>query len=323
MKVIQLLLYLLVIIQSNHGQNAVLQNQYLFNPLLINPAYAGGQKEGEVQVMYKKYLSGFDNAPISKLFSIHTPIPKKRIGLGLNVFSDSNGGSGFKGAEASFAYHINYDTVDLKDSKYHLSFGISSTINQVSIDRANLFGVEVTDPILSNRKLSSASGNANIGLLLFNRGFSIGLSIYNIIPIPNKLYTSILEPKTSPLVFIQSGYQLPVGEQFTITPSLMFHTQQNANYTLDVNLGFAYHINNKDFVQLITSYKSFSENLSKGSQAIAMNIQMVFSSFFVGFHFEIPTSIVSNYTSGGHAIQFGYKFQEGKPKLLQSQLEEF
>jgi type IX secretion system PorP/SprF family membrane protein len=213
--------------------------------------------------------------------------------------------------------------VDLKDSKYHLSFGISSTINQRSIDRANLFGVEVADPILSNRKLSSASGNANIGLLLFNRGFSIGLSIYNIIPIPNKLYTSILEPETSPLVFIQSGYQLPVGEQFTITPSLMFHTQQNANYNLDVNLGFAYHINNKDFVQLITSYKSFSENLSKGSQAIAMNIQMVFSSFFVGFHFEIPTSIVSNYTSGGHAIQFGYKFQEGKPKLLQSQLEEF
>lgn len=71
MKVIQLLLYLLVLIQSTNGQNAVFQNQYLFNPLLINPAYAGGQKEGEVQVMYKKYLSGFDNAPISKIGRAH------------------------------------------------------------------------------------------------------------------------------------------------------------------------------------------------------------------------------------------------------------
>ena len=305
------------------GQNTVFQNLYLLNPLVINPANAGSQKTGEAQVMYKKFLSGIDNAPTSQLFSINTPIPKKRIGVGLNLYNDLNGGTSFKGIEGIFAYHINYDTMPLNESKFHLSFGISTTLDQYSIDKFKLLSVESNDPIITNRKLASFYNNANVGLLLFNRGFSFGLSMYNIIPIPNKIYPSSLEPNVTPVIYIQSSYLIPLNNQFSIIPGIMFNTQKNANYHVDTNIGLSYKINQTDYVQLISTYKSFSENLSKGSQAVAFNFLINFSSFFVGFHFEIPTSIVSNYSSGGHAFHFGYKFKSAKPKLLQSQLEEF
>ena len=81
------LLAVLLVISSitANGQNYIFQNQHFFKPYLTNPAMAGAQNNGNIALIYKKQLLGFDNSPNSQVISMDYPFSKSRIGLGLNV----------------------------------------------------------------------------------------------------------------------------------------------------------------------------------------------------------------------------------------------
>ena len=59
-------------------------SQYQFNQMVINPAYAGSRDALSAVVNVRQQWSGFDGAPRTQAFSLHGPLKKKRIGLGLS-----------------------------------------------------------------------------------------------------------------------------------------------------------------------------------------------------------------------------------------------
>jgi type IX secretion system PorP/SprF family membrane protein len=63
----------------------------MFNGLLINPAYAGSRDALAINLTYRKQWVGFDGAPTTSLMSVHSPIKKRRIGMGLQLWSDRIG----------------------------------------------------------------------------------------------------------------------------------------------------------------------------------------------------------------------------------------
>jgi type IX secretion system PorP/SprF family membrane protein len=48
-------------------------NQYFFNPLGVNPAYAGSRGTLSAIAIHRSQWVGFDGAPSSESFAIHSP----------------------------------------------------------------------------------------------------------------------------------------------------------------------------------------------------------------------------------------------------------
>ena len=68
---------------SAWSQNDPVYSQYMFNPLIVNPAYAGVHDMASVYAVYRKQWTGFgEGSPETFTVSGQTTIPKNNIGLG-------------------------------------------------------------------------------------------------------------------------------------------------------------------------------------------------------------------------------------------------
>ena len=77
------LLFLLV--NSIFAQQEAQYSQYMYNTISVNPAYAGSRNVLSVLALHRSQWVGFEGAPTTQFVSIHAPIARKRIGVG--VFS--------------------------------------------------------------------------------------------------------------------------------------------------------------------------------------------------------------------------------------------
>src|ERR1700753_3851287 len=67
-------------------------SQYMFNPLYLNPAYAGSRGIMNGALEFRKQWVGWgDGAPTTEVLSINTPTKKGKVGLGLEVINDAIG----------------------------------------------------------------------------------------------------------------------------------------------------------------------------------------------------------------------------------------
>ena len=80
-----------VLCLSSMAQHSPITSQYLFNGLLINPAYAGSRDALATTLSYRHQWAGFEGAPKTTIATIHAPINKKKIALGMTVFDDQIG----------------------------------------------------------------------------------------------------------------------------------------------------------------------------------------------------------------------------------------
>ena len=102
-------------IQGFAQQNSVL-NQYIFNPMTINPAYAGTKQWTHVNLSYSALWVGFDGAPSTQMLSIEGA-PTKSMGLGLQLINDKIGAQNQQGLFGSYSYILKLN------EKVNLSMG--------------------------------------------------------------------------------------------------------------------------------------------------------------------------------------------------------
>src|SRR6478735_8298413 len=82
---------LFLIISTGMAQQNVQFTQYMFNGLVINPAYAGADEALSLTFIHRSQWTGMDNAPTTQTLAAHTLIKKKQLGAGLTVVNDRVG----------------------------------------------------------------------------------------------------------------------------------------------------------------------------------------------------------------------------------------
>ena len=66
-----------------HAQQDALFSQYMFNPFVVNPAYAGSRSSISTVIMAREQWVGFEGSPGIGTFSVHAPIIGK-MAVGFN-----------------------------------------------------------------------------------------------------------------------------------------------------------------------------------------------------------------------------------------------
>ncbi len=127
----RLLVIALVSLATNsiYAQETSLFTQYAQNKYFYNPAYAGYHGYSVAHLVYRKQWSGFDGAPETMLFSFQSPL-KKTMGVGGRIFRDNTGVVSRTGAQASYAYGVNFDD----NHQLHFGLSVGAMVNSIRWD---------------------------------------------------------------------------------------------------------------------------------------------------------------------------------------------
>ena len=287
---------------NTYGQNFLFQDQNNFRPYLTNPAMAGSDKTGSIAILYRKQLLGFQNSPNSQAISFDLPFAKRNIGFGFNGFKDNNGFFSFTGVESTFAYHL---VTQMKNGKpiTGLSFGLSATFNQYHFDSNDWKALETDDLTISDlNKLSESYPNANIGFNFHSHGFYFGASAYNLISRYSDIFINEDDLQNSFQLFLSSGFDVNIQDKFILRPKLLYRTQGNADYQLDVSADFELLATEKSSFKVTPFFRTFGYAILNGRQSFGSSIQVSRKPIKVGYQIDVPFSKINNQIFGNHVF---------------------
>jgi len=291
---VTLFLWVLAILPlSVVAQHNIVYSQYLFNGLLINPAYAGSHVQLSATLTYRNQWVNFDGAPVTGTFGAHSSLLKGKIGVGLLATVDRIGSYSNTGLFGSYAYMIK-DPV----RKGVFSMGISAGFNNFNADFSKLNLRNGQDQIFSGF-MSELKPNFGGGVFYYNEKLFGGFSVPTILT-HSELFNGPLEQLRTPrFYYLYGGVKLPLDprtKKVILTPSLLARVQDGTPLSVDYNLSIAF----EEIISLGTSYRS-------GDGAISYINFKLSEKFYVGYSYDWTVSDIRKYSQGTHELMINYR----------------
>jgi len=296
-----LIAFLMLVSFGTSAQQDAMYTQYMFNTLAINPAYAGSRNVTSATVLFRNQWTGIQGAPKTGTLTVDAPILDKRLGIGLQLFSDKLGVTQTTGAVVSGAYRIRLN-------EGTLAFGLQGNVNQF---RANYNDVNL------NTDVYDPAFAFNVNKVLFNFGtgvyynsdrFFLGLSVQDLVK--NRLtdYTTnnVDFRQTQVMhVFLSSGYVFDLNDDFKFKPSFLIKGVKGAPIEGDINATLWI----KDVIGIGAQYRTSADI------AGLVEIQAT-PQFRIGYSYDYSTTALRFSNSGSHEIMLRYEFGFSSGKIL-------
>jgi type IX secretion system PorP/SprF family membrane protein len=297
------LLLLIIAFSFSFAQQNPMYTQYMFNGLIINPAYAGSREVINLTALYRNQWYNIDGAPKTSTFSADAPIAKEKIGVGLGIMQDRIGVSRNLDISGYFAYRIKFD------KGRTLAMGLSATLTQYSSDLATLelspFG-NSSDKSFANN-INIMMPNFGVGTYYSTSKYFIGLSIPTLLT--NRLGNSIDQPSNTFArqfhhIFFTAGYIFEASPDIKIKPSILYKFVSGAPMSLDINTNVWFY----DLVSLGVSWRTFDAFSFIGMLQATPQIR-------IGYAYDRSFAFGYNRT-GSHEFMLNYMFKYGKSNTL-------
>lgn len=268
-------------------------NQYFFNPLGVNPAYAGSRGTMSAVAIHRSQWVGFEGAPSSESFAIHSPTRSKKMGLGIQVLNDRIGPKNTTSISGIYAYKIrmgagnlsfglraslynyafNWDEIEYKDGTNFGSiergketyFTPSFDFGLYYSDQRNYVGLELTH--LNEGRLGIQADNVNLQFASRQRAQAI----------------------------FTAGRAFVFSRSITFKPSILAKVAGNQPAFIDLNASFLL----KEKLWLGASYR-------RGYGAAAIVEYNVTKALRVGYSLDFAFTSLNRQNAGSHEIFIGY-----------------
>jgi type IX secretion system PorP/SprF family membrane protein len=305
---------LLYIILTNSliagAQQLPLYSQYMFNPLVYNPSFAGNEGTSIINLTAREQWVGIPGAPkyhsasfhgrLKKHFNLVQNVMKKagmnvssgNVGLGGNIYNDRFGLTLRTGAQFAYAYHIYI-------KKTQLSFGLALNLFQMRLDRNSAITVDEIEPVLlSDNARSIFVPDANVGISLKNRKYFLGLSVVSLMQSLAKMGNdNLFSYQLMRHYYLTGGLNFYSGN-YTIRPSLLLKTTEKFDFKIDMQTDVSCLVYYKERFWGGMTYRT-------NGDIIAM-MGLSFQSFLVGYAFDCPTSRIVRNSYGTHELSVSY-----------------
>ena len=233
MKRLLFILFVLFAFQGLNAQQEAHFTQFMYNKMLINPAYAGARGVPSVTAIYRSQWIGFEGAPQSALASFNGPFLSPRVGVGVTVQHVKIGLQ--RDFSGSLAY--SYDVVAEEDVS--LRIGLSGTLRSLGVAYNEAQPLDGGDPSVSNQRETDIYGNVGAGIYttIMNRyyfGISVPHLYSNVIGFANPNATILA--KEYQHFYGMAGAIIPISEDINLMPAVLLKYVQNAPFDADINL---------------------------------------------------------------------------------------
>lgn len=274
-------------------------SQYLQNPLVINPAYAGSRGALCGFLWYRSQWMGIEGAPSMQSLSLHTPLKNDKIGLGMTAQFMQYGFTRQTSVYAMYSYNI-------RTMGGRLAFGIrggADVTNTLFPSDRFLNDQGNSDPVFAQGDYRYVLPNTGAGVYFYNDKYFAGISVPNFLS-----YTRTGSGAVQAVhsfrnydFLISAGALYPVSAQVKFKPSFMADLAPGAGkkiQRLDLNANLIF----SNLLWLGTSWRT-SEQIVAGIAQIQLNQQIM-----LGLSYDYPVGRMNSFSKGSTEIILRYDF---------------
>ena len=299
MKKLFIVIFLIAGAGAYAQQNAMF-SQYMFNKLVINPAYAGSREVLTFDLLNRYQWVGIEGAPRTLTFSGHAPLKNANMGLGFYAYSDVLGPSSDQGFMGTYAYRIkmNYGT---------LAFGLHAGFSHIAIDWNKL---DMDDPAvtLQGQGKTKFTPDASFGVFYSTNRFYGGVSSTQLLQNEYGMTVNNGSSTYSKLMrhfFVMGGYAHPINESVIFRPSFLLKFVDNAPMQFELDANFLF----KNTIWLGAAYRSKEALVLLTELNIGHNLR-------IGYSYDIWFNDLMTYNKGSHEIHIGFDINLMKGRML-------
>lgn len=270
------------------GAKAQLSNgneQFLFNPVNINPSVAG-MHHNQIRLGYDARWLGLDGAPqtgflnFDKMFNQNT-------GWNISVLSDRIGPINTVAIANAFAFHVKVTEGS------NLSFGLKHHLTHSTLNLNNNRVFDPNDPALTMDRNGIPVNNFDASIAYSNSDkFFVGLSYRNMIPQPRFRF---VQSNVEPILSVQGWYRQEFGdaslEAFAVVSS-------TTNQPINTQIGAMGTFQNKVGLGL---------NFSPIHQLGLFAYLKLTDKFNVFYNYNLPISDIAQASKQSHGIGLSYR----------------
>jgi Bacteroidetes-specific putative membrane protein len=276
-----------------YGQQDPLFTQYMFNKLLVNPAYAGSRENFNFDLLNRKQWVNIDGAPETFTLSGHTAMRNKNVGLGFYVFRDKLGATNNQGFMGTYSYRIFM-------GKSSLAFGLQFGLKYFDFDW-NAMKLKDPDGLFDPQDVRRITPDANFGIYYQSNKYFLGLSSKQLLQNEYGQTTgkdgSSSFSKLTRHFYMMGGFASHLSEKIIFRPSMMAKYTANAPLQVDLNASFLF--GNAFWVG--TSFRT--------GQAITFLTEFRISDRIkLGYSYDLYLNELQPFNYGSHEIRLGFEF---------------
>lgn len=316
--ILKILAFLLTCFTSVvYSQQRPQYTQYVLNNFLLNPALSGIENYTDVKLGHRQQWLGLQDAPktsfITANFALgngyswknplsldgdeqdprgwnyqqnYTASPAHH-GLGFTAIVDKAAKLSTTTLNITYAYHLPLSGTT------NLAVGIAAGATQLNIDINALILENPIDPILADASHTRLNPDLSLGLWFYGARFFAGLSAQQIIP--QKLSFNVSQTgKQVAHYFLTTGYKQPLGEDFSVLPSVLVKVVGNLPTSVDVNAK----LNFRNKVWLGVGYR----NGDALNMMLGVNVNHQFN---LTYAYDYTTSKLKGPSTGSHELVLG------------------
>ena len=297
------------------AQQGVVFSQYIFNGLIINPAYAGYREVVNASLVYRNQWTGIENAPTTVTLLMDGAALNNSLGIGGHVMNDKVGAQQTLSLFSDYAYRIKID-----NSGTRLALGLSIGVTQLSLDENMVRLLNPNDPLVTSGMLTDNvyRPDFNVGAFFDHKRFSAGLSV-------TELWGDYKLVKKNPVMYATFATLVPISKDYIFKPSLLYKDDLKMQPSVDVNLFLM--IKNKLWVGV--SWRNGVPLSSRMDKDLANQIfqtslnaitfmteVFVSDNFYLGYAYDFPLSQMNQLTMGSHEVMLGFKMGRRVQRVL-------
>lgn len=287
-----------IIAIASFAQQDFMVSQYMFNELILNPAYAGTHEVPTVSALFRKQWMGFTGAPTTTFLTYQAKAPSINSGYGVILSNDNIG--------------VSHQTDLLGVYSYQLKTGKNSTVSfgmqaGVSFYKANLTELDFWDEAdaeFQNNLGMSVHPNFGFGLYHYvDNDYFVGISTPRVVEYNTNNFLSVTQKevlKQQRHYYLHGGKVLELNDNKTVLkPSVLLKYFPGVAYQVDINMNVYY---NK-LIGAGISYRT-QESIVLLADAI------VYDNLRLGIAYDIPIGKLSSYHSGSFEVMLSYDIQK-------------
>lgn len=302
MKKILFFIFSTFISLSAFSQQDAMFTHYMDNTLSINPAYAGSRDALTLLALNRSQWVGFDGAPVTQTFTLHSPVFSPNTGLGLSIINDKIGPLNTTSLFIDFSYRIKFP-------KSYLAFGLKSGINLMKIGLSEVPTSDPLDPAFADNLKSSFMPNFGFGIYYYTDRYYLGVSVPKILE--NNLFDNTVQQDLIKAVrhyFFIAGTYFNLSDNIKLKPTTFVKFTPVAPVEVDFTASFIFR---EKFLAGIM-YRT-------GDAAGALVGIYITPEMYLGYSFDWSMiNTTGKYNAGSHEVLLRYDFYIVDKKKIRS-----
>ncbi len=293
------------------AQQLPLFSQYMFNMFLINPSVAGLDGLTAVNLTAREQWLGLKDAPRTHVLTAQTRLyadnfitrlahlhrrdnngsVSGRVGLGINFYNDKNGLVDRTGFQFTYAYHLPLVLSEL-------SFGLSLTAYQLSVNKSRMILNDYSDELYLNSDFSRFIPDFNFGTMYSTKDYYVGLSISQLMQSSVQFGNSGVSDnyRLYRHYYFHGGYTYPINRDYILQSSMLLKVSKNTLPQLDISSKVV--IQNDYWAGL--SFRTGSAFVIMGGVTV--------DKYSFGYAFDYNLSAIRKHSFGSHEVMATVKF---------------